>query len=169
MAAVATLMLAYVRPGETVLHSRPLRGGTEVLIDKTLAPLGVRGVGFRDGLDEQNIRATAEHARVDGRIAMIFIETPSNPMKASPTRQLMEKQSSSAGSTFSFEVKGEQAEAFAFLNRLSGVQISGQPRGNGILNLPYHNDSTFRPHRGSSSGNRYHSVLDSYVDRDRAS
>jgi methionine-gamma-lyase len=80
MAAVATLMLAYVRPGETVLLSRPLHGGTEVLIDKTLAPLGVRGVGFRDGLDEQNIRATAEHARVDGRIAMIFIETPSNPM-----------------------------------------------------------------------------------------
>ena len=30
MAAIATTMLAYVRPGETVLHSRPLYGGTEV-------------------------------------------------------------------------------------------------------------------------------------------
>jgi len=28
MAAIATAMLAYVRPGETVLHSRPLYGGT---------------------------------------------------------------------------------------------------------------------------------------------
>jgi methionine-gamma-lyase len=41
MAAIVTLMFAYVRPGETVLHSRPLYGGTEVLIDKTLAPFGV--------------------------------------------------------------------------------------------------------------------------------
>jgi cystathionine beta-lyase/cystathionine gamma-synthase len=45
MAAIVTLMLAYVRPGETVLHSRPLYGGTEVLINKTLAPFGVKGVG----------------------------------------------------------------------------------------------------------------------------
>jgi len=82
MAAIVTLMLAYVRPGETVLHSRPLYGGTEVLIDKTLAPFGVKGVGFTDGLDEQKIRSAAERARADGRIAMIFIETPSNPMNS---------------------------------------------------------------------------------------
>jgi hypothetical protein len=37
-----------------------------------------------------------------------------------PARQLMERQSGSAGSTFSFEVRGGQAEAFAFLNRLEG-------------------------------------------------
>ena len=60
MAAIVTLMLAYVRPGETVLHSRPLYGGTEVLIDKTLAPFGVKGVGFTDGLDEPKIRSAAE-------------------------------------------------------------------------------------------------------------
>jgi methionine-gamma-lyase len=82
MAAIATLMLACVRPGETVVHSRPLYGGTEVLIDKTLAPLGIKGIGFTDGLDEQNIRATAERACAEGRIAMIFIETPSNPMNS---------------------------------------------------------------------------------------
>src|SRR5271157_4820340 len=57
MAAIATAMLAYVRPGETVLHSRPLYGGTETLLLKTLAPFGVKSVGFTDGLDEKNIRA----------------------------------------------------------------------------------------------------------------
>lgn len=82
MAAIATTMLTYVRPGETVLHSRPLYGGTEVLIDRTLAPLGVKGVGFTDGLDAENIRAAAARAGADGRIAMIFIETPSNPMNS---------------------------------------------------------------------------------------
>ena len=36
----------------------------------------------------------------------------------------MEKQSSSAGSTFSFDVKGGQAEAFAFLNRLQLFKLA---------------------------------------------
>jgi methionine-gamma-lyase len=41
-----------------------------------------------------------------------------------PTRVLMERQSSSAWSTFSFEVKGQQAEAFAFLNRLQIFKLA---------------------------------------------
>lgn len=80
MAAIATVILAYVRPGESILHSRPLYGGTEVLIERTLAPLGIRAHGFTDGLDENGIRLAADRALSGGRIAMIFIETPSNPM-----------------------------------------------------------------------------------------
>jgi methionine-gamma-lyase len=41
-----------------------------------------------------------------------------------PVRQLMERQSSSAGSTFSFEVKGGQAEAFAFLNKFEVFKLA---------------------------------------------
>jgi methionine-gamma-lyase len=36
----------------------------------------------------------------------------------------MERQSGSAGSTFSFEVKGGQAEAFTFLNRLEVFKLA---------------------------------------------
>jgi methionine-gamma-lyase len=82
MAAIVTAILAYVKTGETILHSRPLYGGTEVLIGKTLAPLGIKAVGFTDGLDEASIRLAAERAMADGRISMIFIETPSNPMNS---------------------------------------------------------------------------------------
>lgn len=82
MAAIITTILAYARPGDAILHSRPLYGGTEVLIDKTLAPFGVKGVGFTDGLNEANIRAAAKDALANGRIALIFIETPSNPMNS---------------------------------------------------------------------------------------
>ncbi|MBI3274858.1 MAG: cystathionine gamma-synthase family protein [Methylocystis sp.] len=81
MAAIVTAILAYVRPGETILHSRPLYGGTEVLIDKVLAPFDIRGVGFTDGLDQEGIRRAAERA-MDHRLAMIFVETPSNPMNS---------------------------------------------------------------------------------------
>jgi len=82
MAAIATAILAYVKSGEVILHSRPLYGGTEVLIGKTLQPFGIRDVGFNDGLDESCIRSAAERAMTGGRIGMIFIETPSNPMNS---------------------------------------------------------------------------------------
>jgi methionine-gamma-lyase len=82
MSAIVTAILAYMRPGETILHSRPLYGGTEVLIGTTLAPFGIRGVGYTDGLDEECIRFAAERATADGRVAMIFIETPSNPLNS---------------------------------------------------------------------------------------
>ncbi len=80
MAAIATTLLAYARPGECVLHSRPLYGGTEVFIDQTLAAFGIKGIGFNDGVDEACVMAAVERALAHGRIAVIFIETPSNPM-----------------------------------------------------------------------------------------
>jgi methionine-gamma-lyase len=82
MSAIVTAILAYVRPCETILHSRPLYGGTEVLIERTLAPFGIRAIGFKDGLDEDSISIAAKRAMADSRVAMIFIETPSNPMNS---------------------------------------------------------------------------------------
>src|SRR5439155_12239171 len=39
MAAIATTVLAFVRPGDVILHSQPLYGGTETLFARTLAGL----------------------------------------------------------------------------------------------------------------------------------
>src|SRR5215470_10729639 len=80
MAAITTAILSHVRPGDVVLHSRPLYGGTEILIEKTLTSLGIEAEGFADGLNESRISGAAECGMTKGRIAMIFIETPSNPM-----------------------------------------------------------------------------------------
>jgi methionine-gamma-lyase len=82
MAAIATTILSCVRPGEAILHSRPLYGGTEVLIDTTLSRFGIAAEGFADGLGEADIGAAAARAMAKGRVAMIFIETPSNPMNS---------------------------------------------------------------------------------------
>ena len=81
MAAIATTILAYARPGETILHSRALYGGTETLMTRTLAPFGIRSAAFANGMDEASIRSAIADAP-EGRIAMIFIETPSNPMNS---------------------------------------------------------------------------------------
>jgi methionine-gamma-lyase len=79
MSAIATTILAFLRPGDVILHSQPLYGGTETLFAKTLAGLSIGAVGFADGADEAAIGALAREAMSKGRLAMIFIETPANP------------------------------------------------------------------------------------------
>jgi methionine-gamma-lyase len=79
MSAIATTLLAFVRPGDVILHSQPLYGGTETLLAKTFANLGVAAVGFADGVDEDAVRAAADAAAAAGRVAVIMVETPANP------------------------------------------------------------------------------------------
>jgi len=79
MAAITTTLLAFVRPGDVILHSQPLYGGTETLLSKTFAGLDVRSVGFADGIDESAVFAAADEACALGRVALILIETPANP------------------------------------------------------------------------------------------
>lgn len=79
MSAIATTILAFVRPGDVILHSQPLYGGTETLLANTLARFSISAVGFADGLDEAAVKQAAEEAARKGRIAMILIETPANP------------------------------------------------------------------------------------------
>jgi methionine-gamma-lyase len=79
MAAIATTMLATLRPGDTLLHSRPLYGGTETLIRNQLPAFGITPVGFTDGCDPRQIEAAADEATAKGRVGLIMLETPANP------------------------------------------------------------------------------------------
>ncbi len=79
MAAIATTILAFIRPGDVILHSQPLYGGTETLLTNTLARLSIGAVGFADGIDEAAVSQASEEAMRKGRVAMILIETPANP------------------------------------------------------------------------------------------
>lgn len=79
MSAIATTLLAFVRPGDAVLHSQPLYGGSETLLAKTFLNLGVSAVGFADGTSEASVEAAAEAAMQKGRVSVILIETPANP------------------------------------------------------------------------------------------
>jgi methionine-gamma-lyase len=69
MSAIATTILAYARPGDVILHSQPLYGGTETLVTKTLTAMGIKAVGFADGVDEPGIRRAVEEARALGRVS----------------------------------------------------------------------------------------------------
>jgi methionine-gamma-lyase len=79
MSAITTTILAFARPGDVILHSQPLYGGTETLLSRTMAGLGIGAVGFVDGVSEPAIRAAAQEARGKGRVSLVLIETPANP------------------------------------------------------------------------------------------
>jgi methionine-gamma-lyase len=80
MAAIATTLLAYLRPGDVLLHSCPLYGGTDHLVNDILTDLSVKSVGFLAGHSRDDIMASL--LNVDGRLKMILIETPANPTNA---------------------------------------------------------------------------------------
>lgn len=82
MAAIATSLLAHVRPGDVVLHSDPLYGGSEYLLRNFLPNLGVEAIGFPAGESIASLAPRIERS-VQGRpVAAALLETPANPTNA---------------------------------------------------------------------------------------
>ncbi len=79
MAAISAIFLAFLKPGDVVIHSSPLYGGTETLIRKILKNWNIESVEFNDGLNQQAINDALAQAQKKGRVGLIFIETPANP------------------------------------------------------------------------------------------
>jgi cystathionine beta-lyase/cystathionine gamma-synthase len=75
MAAIMTAILSFAKPGDSMVYTTPLYGGTQHLIHEFLEPFGIRGVPVRAGLAEvldAEIEATEN-------LALVLIETPANP------------------------------------------------------------------------------------------
>lgn len=79
MGAISATLLAYLRPGDVIVQSVPLYGGTETLIRKFLPEFNIETADFEDGLHADAMLASLREAAKKGRVAMIFIETPANP------------------------------------------------------------------------------------------
>jgi cystathionine beta-lyase/cystathionine gamma-synthase len=75
MAAISTVFLGLVPRGGTILHTRPLYGGTTHLLHQVMEPLGfgVRGVAAGDAAGLERVAGECRSLR------LIFVETPANP------------------------------------------------------------------------------------------
>ena len=82
MSAIATLFLAFVQPGDVVVHSGPLYAATETLIARILGRFGVHWLDFPAGATEEEIGAVVGRARGLGRVPLIYLESPANPTNA---------------------------------------------------------------------------------------
>jgi methionine-gamma-lyase len=102
MSAISTVIWNHVRPGDVILMSQPLYGGTETLIEKTLPGFGVSAVGFNQGFDRASVLEAAERAMKQaaasgGRVCLIMVETPANPTNSLVDLKLMREVSEIIG------------------------------------------------------------------------
>ncbi len=102
MSAISTALWAHARPGDVILMSQPLYGGTETLIEKTLPAFGVGAVSFTAGHDRAAVteaaqQASAQAAEKGGRVCLIMTETPANPTNSLVDLSLMREISEQIG------------------------------------------------------------------------
>lgn len=89
MAAHSSIALAYVRPGDSVLHGRPIYGGVDMLYNSIMPQFGSHVAAYTDGTDEDDVRKAADEAMAKGPLKLIIAETPANPTAAVVDLDLM--------------------------------------------------------------------------------
>ncbi|MEO5937539.1 MAG: cystathionine gamma-synthase family protein [Sphingomonas sp.] len=82
MSAIATLFLAMVKPGDTIVHSGPLYAATETLIARILGKFGVNWVDFPAGATRDEIDEAMRKGAASGNVSLIYLESPANPTNA---------------------------------------------------------------------------------------
>ncbi|OGU29072.1 MAG: methionine gamma-lyase [Ignavibacteria bacterium GWA2_55_11] len=79
MAAIATTLMEFLEPGDLVLFSEPLYGGTDHVLRHFLPKMGVTAVSFMPGHTTEDIRRILRKSGKEKELAMIYIESPANP------------------------------------------------------------------------------------------
>lgn len=79
MSAITTVLLEFLKPGDLLLYSTPVYGGTDHFIHNFLASIGVHTIGFKSGQKREEIIEVINSSKFRDKLAMIYIETPANP------------------------------------------------------------------------------------------
>jgi methionine-gamma-lyase len=82
MSAISTAMMEFMAPGDLLLYSRPVYGGTDHFINHFLKKLNIEAVGFYATDSYEEILKKVEATGKADRLTMIHIETPANPTNA---------------------------------------------------------------------------------------
>lgn len=82
MATQSAIALAHLRPGDSVVFSRPIYGGTNGLYTNLMPAFGVHHAEFTDGCVRTHVEAAAATALAAGPLKLILTESPANPTAA---------------------------------------------------------------------------------------
>ena len=82
MSAISTALMEFLAPGDLLLYSRPVYGGTDHFINHFLKKMQIESVGFRADESMETIIERIEATGKADRLRMIHIETPANPTNA---------------------------------------------------------------------------------------
>lgn len=79
MAAITTVLLEFLKPGDLILYSKPVYGGTDHFINAFLPKIGVHVLGFNPEMNIDDINTILNECGHADNLALIFLETPANP------------------------------------------------------------------------------------------
>ncbi|MFM7681841.1 MAG: cystathionine gamma-synthase family protein [Bacteroidota bacterium] len=82
MSAISTAMLEFLSPGDTLLYSRPVYGGTDHFINNFLKKMNIDSIGFYPGETKHEIIERINASGKKDKLKLIHIETPANPTNA---------------------------------------------------------------------------------------
>lgn len=79
MSSITTVLMEFLNPGDVLIYSQPVYGGTSHFIEQILTRFGIQVIDFDASDDSESIinRVKAEGA-ID-KVAMVYVETPANP------------------------------------------------------------------------------------------
>ena len=79
MSAITTAAMAFLRPGMSMVMSKPIYGGTSSLFSTFFPEMGITVVPMTDGMTIEGITSAMNEAARHGQLGMVLIETPANP------------------------------------------------------------------------------------------
>lgn len=79
MSAITTVLLECLKPGDLILYSTPVYGGTDHFIHHFLPSIGVETLGYTAEHEEEDVIKMLEDSGKADKLKLIYIETPANP------------------------------------------------------------------------------------------
>ena len=79
MSAISTTLLTFSRPGNVVVYSEPIYGGTDTLINVILKQMNIQSVGYLSSEGSAGLERALSEAKALGPISVVILETPDNP------------------------------------------------------------------------------------------
>lgn len=79
MSAITTVLLEFLKPGDLLLISSPLYGGSDHFIKKILTQFGIIVAEFKVGQTKKEIIDIVKNTGLAHKLSLIYIETPANP------------------------------------------------------------------------------------------
>jgi|TARA_B110000908_G_C10251733_1_gene452538 methionine-gamma-lyase len=79
MSAISTTLFTFSQPGDVVVYSEPIYGGTDTLVNVVLKQMNIQSVGYLSSEGSLGLKQALDKAKALGSISVVMLETPDNP------------------------------------------------------------------------------------------
>lgn len=79
MSAISTLLMEFLNPGDVVVHSSPVYGGTDHFVKNILKKFNVHSFEMHAGEEYGEVKTRLKEAGLFEKVSLFFLETPANP------------------------------------------------------------------------------------------